>query len=767
MSLKRWTALLCIMSVAAYAQPSPYFPRNGVKSENQIIQEINNPVAYLVIAAAPGVEDLASIANFRIGNGASVTVAYVTNGEDIPSDLNGEMFYQLASRRKEEAYYALSYLGAQAYFLNIPYGDFSAGITCFHPTAALTKALNDRLDSVMIQIKPDVIVLDRDPLSAGKESARLTYLEHLIVNRLRDKTTSSLWNGKRFFVQTNGRNNAAVVPVEQRDTVWSKSYDAIGREAEHFYESMRYQIPSWKGEGLHRYAQRYPLGMKPPMPMHRGLPDIGIKLQTLQGDVSAVNSIKKSSDREQQLAKLRNVIAQVDAFIDGPGKSIAPTDMRVLTTWKLGLEKLRCQILGVAIPYSVSDTVVTPIQVFFLRFGALDSVLRAGKNHILFPGVIQKQWIVNEAQNNFYDLKDSSQFRVLSPRSISLNSTETPQGFGAAQIRTSLFFIVQHEDPDPNRNFIDREEIPLVIAPFRSVEVLSPRAMMRGDTAVYVRFKSNVRDKTKGGVYINDAVVSSPQKEVDLPGKNVIVIDTLPLVWKDTLLTAPHEVKILAGKGIVVGSFMVRPVDVKINITSKVSICSTIENSPVQAALRRLGIAPALLDSTNCSYTELLKYSVIIVDQFSFDKFLGAAKQLDSVKQWLNSGGRFIIFPQYGAEPTNPFLGNGVAFTHLSAGDCHEKISIDSMNAISHLPNKISASSFTEEEFPISYSEIAETKGDHSTALINAADRLLLLEQRVGKGQIFYCAMNLFPRLLDLHAASYGLLANLISTGSE
>jgi GlcNAc-PI de-N-acetylase len=763
MPFKRCIALLFIITSVASTQRSPYFPRNGAKATDQVIREINNPSAYLVIALAPGFEDLASIANFRIGNGASVAVAYVTNGENIPSDVNSEMFYQLASRRKEEAYQALSYLGAQAYFLNIPVNDFSAGINCFHPTAALTKALNDRLDSVIAQVKPDVVVVDRDPLSTSKGSARLTYLEHLIINKLRDTTTSLLWSMKRLFVQTNERKNTAVIPVEQRDAVWSKSYDAMGAEAENFYESLRYQIPMWKWGGLHSYVQRYPIGMKPPLQLHSGLPDIGVKLQTLQPAVSSVNSIKKFPTQGKKLEMLRTVIAQVDACIQGSGKSMTPTDVRVLTTWKLGLEKLRCQILNVSIPFSVSDTIVTPIQVFFLRFGALDSVLHSGKIHVLFPGVIQKQWIVNEAQNNFYDLKDSTQLRVLSPRSISLNSTESPQGFEAIQVRTPLVFIVMHEDANPNRNFMDREEIPLVIAPYRSVEVLSPLVMMYRDTDIYVRFKSNVRDKTKGGVYINDAVVSSPQKEVELPGKNIVVIDTLRLMWKDTLLTAPHEVTIRAGKGISVGSFMVRPVDVRINVRTKVSICSTIENSPVQVALRRLGVAATLLDSANISNTELLRNSVIIVDQCSFDKFLRISKQLDSVEHWLSSGGRLIIFPQYGAEPINPFLGNDITFTQLSAGDCQEKLFLDSTNVVYHLPNKISGSGFTEEKFPISYSEIAATKSDLSRVLMKAGNRVLFLEKRVEKGKIFYCAMNLFPRLLDLHKASYELLANLVS----
>jgi hypothetical protein len=760
-------ALLFIINSVASTQESPYFPQNGVKAADQVIREINNPSVYLVIAAAPGFEDLASIANFRIGGGANVAVAYVTNGEDIPSDFNGEMFYQLASRRKEEAYDALSYLGAQAFFLNIPASDFSAGSNCFHPTAGLTTVLNRRLDSLIIQTKPDVIVLDRDPLSPGKESAHLAFLEHLITAGLRNPTKAALWNVKRLFVQTKGRKNSVVIPIEQRDAVWSKSYGEMAREAERFYASLRYQIPLWKEGAQHSFVQRYPAGMKSPIPLHRDLPEIGAQLRTLLPAISSVHLIDKVSDREQQLEILRGVIAQIDAFIHRDEQPMSPTDARVMSEWKLELEKLRCQIIGVTIPYNVSDTVVTPIQVFFLRFGKLDSIVRKGKTQVLFPGVIEKQWIVNETQNNFYDVKDSTQFRILSPRSIALNSTETPQGFGSIQVRTPFVFIVRHEDSDPNRNFMLREEIPLIIAPFRSAEVLSPQVMMYRDTTVRVRLKSNVRDKTKGAIYIDDAVVSSPQKQIDMQGKNVVLLDTLSLTWKDTLLTTPREVKIWARKGIPVGSFIVLPPGVKVNSKTRVAVCSTLEDSPVQIALRRLDIAPTLLDSTNLSDTELLNNSVIIVDQFSFGKFLGLGKQLDSVVQWISKGGRLIILSQYGNERLNPFLGNDIAFTPLSVGDCKEKLFIDSTDRVYHFPNYIRVDGFTQEPFAISYSEVTDRKNDNTKILMKAGNRVLLLRKRVGHGTIYYCAMSLFPRLLDFHKPSYELLANLIGTGLE
>jgi len=183
------------------------------------------------------------------------------------------------------------------------------------------------------------------------------------------------------------------------------------------------------------------------------------------------------------------------------------------------------------------------------------------------------------------------------------------------QVRTHLIFIVYHEDPDPNHNFMFREEIPLIIAPFRSAEVLTPQVMMYRDTTVQIRLKSNVHDKTKGVIYIGDAVVSSPQKQVDMQGKNVVALDTLSLTWKDTLLTAPREVKIWARKGVPVGSFIVL-LRSKSQYKTRVAVCSAVENSPVQIALRRLDIAPTLLDSTNFSDRQLLNNSVIIVDQF-------------------------------------------------------------------------------------------------------------------------------------------------------
>ena len=197
---------------------------------------------------------------------------------------------------------------------------------------------------------------------------------------------------------------------------------------------------------------------------------------------------------------LRPAIAQIDALIQSHAQSLDPirfTSACHLETSSSKTFAVRSWMLE--IPYSVSDTVVTPIQVFFLQIWQSEYRLHKAKTQILFPGVVQKQWIVNEAQKTFYPLKDSSQFRVLSPRSISLNSTETPQGFGAMQMRTPLIFIVSHQDSNPNRNFMYREEIPLIIAPYRSAEVLSPQVMMHRDTTICRAFQKQCAGQNKRG----------------------------------------------------------------------------------------------------------------------------------------------------------------------------------------------------------------------------------------------------------------------------
>ena len=240
----------------------------------------------------------------------------------------------------------------------------------------MTNALNNRLDSVIIQVKPDVIVLDRDPLLESKESERTAYLRRLIASDLREKKRAALLSVKRFFVQSADGPNAVALPVEQRDPVWSENSVEMGQKASECYASLRYQIPLWDEHARHRYVQAFPENAKSSLPLEKGLPQIGNKLKTLLPAINSIYSIEKPLKRENRLEILHHAIALADSFIQNEAALMDPTDLRVLASWKLHLESLRCEVLGVSIHYSVSDTVVTPVQLFFLKFGYIRSGVR-------------------------------------------------------------------------------------------------------------------------------------------------------------------------------------------------------------------------------------------------------------------------------------------------------------------------------------------------------------------------------------------------------
>jgi GlcNAc-PI de-N-acetylase len=762
MPIKRFLIISLAFAAAAFAQSSPYSNGRGARAISQEIREIRNPSVYLLIAVAPGFEDLASIAKFKIGSGAAVSVVFVTNGEDISSDLNGEMFYQLASRRKEEAYQALSYLGVQPYFLNIPVNEFSPGSNCFEPTTGFAKVLDGRLDSLIEQIKPDVIVIDRDPLSGTGISPRLSYLRDLVERNIRRRVGSSLWNVKRLFIQVN-EGRGINLRVGEKDKIWAESYVKMAHDADGFYASLKYQSSIWDKSELHRYVQLFPKTASSTLPMDKGLPKIGAELKRLLPIIRSTLSLQRISSTERQLAMLHGTIASVDAFISRYEYSIGKSDLRVLSTWKSALERLRCTILRVSIPYSVSDTVVTPIQLFFLRFGELAASFDKGKTQIFFPGVIQKQWIVDEAQNSAYNWKDSVEFRVLSPKSIQLNSPETPEGFEALQVRTPFVFIIVHRDSNPNHDFMFRAEIPLIIAPIRSVEVLTPRVAMLRDADIRVRFASNTRDKSGGAFYVSDSLVSSSEKRVELPGKNYILTDTLPLIWKDTSLAVPRKVEIFASGNIPIGSFVIRNLDVKSDVSRQVGLCSVVENGPVLTALRRLGVSTRSIGAAESRDENLSDYSAIIIDQFSLRKFVSSSVTRTSIEQWIRKGGKLIILPQYGVDVNAfPFM-NHVGFAYLPVVGCGAEINIDSTEKVFRVPNEINKNAFVSDPFVISYGRITNWAGESSKALIWSGAQVLLSERTIGKGAIFYCALNLYPKLLEIDQNSYRLLANLLN----
>jgi hypothetical protein len=764
MTFKVCIALFLLSSATAYSQISPYFPRIGPKAATEEIRELQNPSVILVIAMAPGSEDLASLAYSRIGRGSAVSVAFVTNGEDVPSDFSGETFYRLAARRKEEAYKALSYLGVQPYFLNIPIDLFSAGEVPIKLDPGVSRVMTVRLDSVIDHVRPDVIVLDRDPLYGGRVSPRMRDLEKIVLANLLDRERSDKWRVTRVFLESAGREDAIKIPVDRVDPLWSQSYSLMADKAEEYYPSLKFHIRLWNRDRPHRYMMIFPRAVKPPKSLTQGLPGFGKEIGTLFPYIRPVFSLSSQAGVQKRAKVLENAIARVDAFIATQQNTADRAELRIVDTWKFGLERLRCTILGVDLNYTVSDSVLAQLQLFFLRIGKIQSHVGNKGLQILFPGVVDKQWIVNEEQSEFYRLHENDTFRVITPKSIRLTSPESPEGFESLRMRAPFWFIVVHHDKNPYYNFMYRAEVPLIIAPIRSIQVLTPQVAAFRDSIVRVRLKSNSRDSAKGKIYVDDPLVHSSPVSVDLRGKNYVQIDTLHLSWKDTVLTGIRRVELFARKGEGVGAFFAHYLRVKSEPRGRVAFYSTIENSPLQSALGRLRVVATDLEKIPGWVDKVATYSTIIVDQFSYDAFLKSAGQPGDLGRWISGGGRLIVLPQYGIDMKSLDPQTEAKFTYLPITGSRGKLVIDSSSTLFKSSNELREGSFSAGQFPISFGSVSGTGASESKVLITAGENLpQLIEQTAGNGRIIYCALNLSPRFLALDDTAYELLANLLS----
>jgi hypothetical protein len=738
---------------------SPYFPELGRNAIIQEAQDLKNSSVILVIALAPGLEDLPMVAYYRIGRGSRVAVAYVTNGEDLPGTGNDDSFYQLAGIRKEEAYQATSFVGAESYFLNIPASAVPAGGSTLHAQPDVEGLLRAKLDTVLELVKPDVVVLQRDPLLLMGDSPRLTFLKRIITKIRNRQGASSHWIMKRIFVQSKTGRHAWHVPVEQKNLLWSKSYSVIGKEARENYRSLTSLLPLLEKSEFHDYQLFFPSDSKQLGEMDGGLPALGQELHSAYPIVQKAVSFGSDFDNEKILGNLTIAIGQIDALINHNESSLNRGDLRVLSEWKQGLEKLRCSVLGIAIHYTVSDSVVTLVQLFYLHVKLDTSLFSRGEVRILFPDVIEKGWMANEKQDTFYPLRSTNEFRIFTPRGISYTSPETVEGFGAFQVRTPFTFMIVHNDSDPVHNFVYRKEIPLTIAPPRSVEVLTPHIIAHRDTILRVRFSNNTHDPMSGTVFLDDPFVSSPRHPVKLPTKNYVLIDTISLQWKDTTFSGVHEASLQAGQSVRFGKFYYQSIEVKTTSHGKVGFYSIADHPILQTAFLRLGVFPDKCDTTGNLDDKLSLLSTLVIDEFSLRSFVGSQQSNSALQRWLEAGGQMIVFPQY------EFSDRSVDFGFLPIINAAGTIAIDTSDMVFQFPNRIRENDFRGMSVPLSFGELkfSDSEGVRIPLRSKKENGPLLAVAPVAKGKIIYVALNMDAQFLGMQDWAYKLLSNLLS----
>jgi hypothetical protein len=750
---------------------SPYFPERGYAGIYQRALDLENPGVVLSVSLQPGDEDLPTLALLRLGRGAKVVSVYATTGEATPSDFSGEAPFMLAARRKEESYRVSSYLGCESYYLNLR----DPGVVS--QRSELERMWNkdtvvSRLLRTIESYRPDVILLQRD---LGGDTVKVSFLRDMVLEavRLARGVTEGRdgqkgqgmkgWSVRRVLADLGSQPGAIRENVGGRHPVWKKTYFSIAQEAARHYESLKTLIQAKSSWSDRAYSFLGQSARQAPRTVEGRIQFTSPRLQKLASWMRSVARTARGKDRTLALATVSSAIDSVDRALatDIPKRSSA--DRRVLLDWKSTLEDLRCSLLDVDIPLEVSDSLVSRLQLFFVTFKALPSRLKPENTQVLFPGAMNRDWVVNESLESTFPLESSKEFRILTPRSIQFNTPASVFGLDKPYARTNFSFVVIHKDSIRQRNFQYRKTIPLRIVPRFSTEVYTPVVFATSGELVIYRLQNYTRDGVYGETFVDDSLVTSDHRQFRLSTKDSWVLDTLRLSWKGPIPAGDHvhDLKISGEK---VGGFVARSFDVVADTVQEIGVISGLHSSSVTEAMRRLNLRYVTLDSASVLTSDMAQFSTLIIDRDALRLRPDVEGLSARLEEWIRNGGRLIVLPQFNSPPFGVVERAGLGFHSAPPLEPKSALDVDSSSAIVRLPNRIDAGDWEGWIFARAWGSV-EVKGDQSTAVvIRHADSgvPLLVTKRDGKGAITVVALDLSSQLLNIHPGAYRLFANLV-----
>ena len=178
--------------------------------------------------------------------------------------------------------------------------------------------------------------------------------------------------------------------------------------------------------------------------------------------------------RQKQGALFHPRLEDVVRAIDGMDsvyaryrRELSPVDNRVVAGWKNSLEMLRCALLGVSVPVSVDDSVITQGQIVYMRFGKVLPTADSNRTQIFFPGAINRTWGINESLLSQFPFSSDREFSLLSTHHLEYSLPLTQFGISQSSLWSRFSYIVVHRDSVRSRDYIYRGETQFRGAPRR------------------------------------------------------------------------------------------------------------------------------------------------------------------------------------------------------------------------------------------------------------------------------------------------------------
>ncbi|MBX2992638.1 MAG: PIG-L family deacetylase [Bacteroidetes bacterium] len=751
---------LLVSSFAAGAvanSGSRFFPAAGDTALYQLTRDVAGDINVLCIAIQPGYEDLSSLAYFRLAKGAKILAAYITNGESGESDIQSEYPAMLAAVRREEAAAALAMLDGEARFMNLPdiasASDSAAVRSLWH-----TDSLQLRLRQLIGEFKPDLILISPD-FGFSNSPLRTDIVVHDVLAAARQVSGHGTWSVDRVALESP-RDKGFSLPIDDSHPKLKVTYRAIAEAVTATYQSLAVQRGTWR-TGVAVYRVLHPATFTG-TGLDTGLPVVSDRLRTLNVELRQFSHrilASKNRNSDEYFRQAASLLDSVSMRITRIHQ-FSSAERRTLLRWKGALEGIRNVLLGVKVDFTVSDSILTDLQLTYLNVSRIHGLSDGGTTELFFPAV-DAGWVLNEDVGRRIPFEPGEAYRLLTPSALTYDFPRAEFGNHQQAIRKPTYFFIIHNAKDRSRSFIYRGSMYFSFSPKLSFEVLTPIVRAMNDERVTVRLMNHSWDGVRDTVHIRDSVMFAPGRPFRLSYKGATQLDTLRLQLHTPVPEGDHLSNILIDD-VPQGMFVARSFSVRADTSQAVAVTGGVQNSATVDALRRIGFRSRELRPADLSTRALEGIDVLILDRRSLTLHTRLKQSSRILERFVERGGHLVVLAQESDELAKFPLLEGIVAAPSHLIDEAARIAFDSTHRMLAIPNPILPEDFDGWLFRKAHNSLT-VRGEFEIPVRGPDEEPLVVSRLLGKGRITYVDLALHHQWMNVHPGSLRLLANLVA----
>jgi len=758
---------LTIFSACSRKQtPRSYFPDTGRPAVYQNSLDLQSNLNVLAVALQPGYENLADLAYFRLGRGAAIKSAYLTNGEAGASDVSAEYPHYLAARRRAEAAGALSLLNGEAYFLNMP--DIAAARDTgrareFWPS----DTLRARLMQLIFQFKPEIVLVARDWAVAGRSVRQeimladvLAAVKNCAAPMIGMNGSITPWQVQRVFVD-KWEAGGLSVPVMAEHTIWKKTYEEIADNAASAYASLSKQRPQWMKDSMSSYRLVYPASASFSS-VDEGLPvPSSPRLRRMEDELLQLTAYTKENKTAGILKRIVGVMDSLDILI-AMRHNMTPRERKTLLYWKKELDELRCAMLGVEVNFSVSDTLLTDRQLTFLKVTEVNGLSAEGTTDIYFAP-LETGWGINEYVEQKLPLEFNTDYSLLTPGDLQHFYPPGVRELELSSAAKPFYFFIIHRAAARENSFVKRKTVNFVYAPKLVVEILTPAVRVTAGERIVLQVTNVSRDGLADTLRIHEPMGFAFGHPFRLSSKGASIRDTLHLAWEQAIPEGSRLLPVQIGDT-PVGQFLARKFQVEVDPVKRVGLLTGLTISPLAEALRRLHVEFERMEANSSLSKKLDNLSVLIIDQRALTLQPKIVDYKESLREFASRGGHLIVLAQDALAWNASPLWVEMKLTTTLDFETRLPVEFDAGHPFMTAPNLITSGDWDDWLFQRAYNQVSGPALSNAAIPVRVGQQPMIVSIQEGGGRKTYVDLALHPQLLNIHPGCFRLLANLISS---